>query len=144
MNHVNGTEAVSSCQHAVERSWCAAPLNVTQNHRACLESSAALELLRQSISNSSQPRVSELVFFSAQRHRPPGLLIEFRAFRNHHDAEVTSARVSHTDFRGDLFNVERLFGNQYYIGATGNSAIDCDPAGVASHNLDNHHAVVRF
>ena len=45
---------------------------------------------------------------------------------------------------GDLVDVEGPLGNQNHIGAAGNAAVERDPASIASHDLDDNDAVVRF
>ena len=43
-----------------------------------------------------------------------------------------------------LLDRDRLLGDQDHVGAAGDSAHHRDPAGVAAHHLDHHHAVVRL
>ena len=44
----------------------------------------------------------------------------------------------------DLLDGQRMLGDQDHVGAARDPAHDRDPAGVAAHHLDDHHAVVRL
>ena len=44
----------------------------------------------------------------------------------------------------DLFDVERVFGEQDDVGAAGEAGVRRDPARVTPHHLDDHHAVVTL
>ena len=44
----------------------------------------------------------------------------------------------------DLVEVERALGDEDRVGAAGHPRVDRDPAGVAAHDLDDDHAVVRL
>src|SRR4051794_38695256 len=45
---------------------------------------------------------------------------------------------------GDLVNIEGALGDQDRICATGNTAVECDPARIATHYFNYHDAVVRL
>ena len=44
----------------------------------------------------------------------------------------------------DLVDVERALGHEDHVGAAGHARVGGDPAGVAAHDLDDDHAVVRL
>src|SRR5206468_644079 len=52
--------------------------------------------------------------------------------------------VAVADYLGNVINVERPLGDQNYIGAARHAAVNRDPTGVAPHDLNHHHAVVRL
>ena len=61
-----------------------------------------------------------------------------RAFRSdNHSSEVTG-RFTRIDHARDLVVIERDFGNQNDIGATGDAALQRDPPRVASHYFDDN------
>ena len=45
---------------------------------------------------------------------------------------------------GDFVDVKRSLGNQNYISATGDAAVQGDPACIAAHDLDYHYAIVSL
>ena len=46
--------------------------------------------------------------------------------------------------RANRFYRERNFRDQDHVGAAGDSGMQRDPAGVAAHHFDDHHAAMRF
>ena len=61
-----------------------------------------------------------------------------RAFRSdNHSSEVTG-RFARIDHARDLVVIERDFGNQNDIGATGDTALQRDPPRVPSHHFDDN------
>src|SRR5439155_1061840 len=47
-------------------------------------------------------------------------------------------RLARLDYARDLVVIEWNFGNQNGVGAAGDTAVQCDPSGVAPHHFDNH------
>src|SRR6266508_4097831 len=41
-------------------------------------------------------------------------------------------------------NPERMLRHKHRVGAAGDAAVRCDPAGVTAHHFDDHDSVVRF
>src|SRR5690349_39437 len=103
---------------------------MSQHHGPRFESGSPLEFLRQRVPNSAQPRMTKLVFFSSDSTRPVFRRGEFRSLRDHHDAEVTPASMSHANLGRNFIDIERLLRNEDHVGATGNTAVDGDPAGI--------------
>src|SRR5262249_16671431 len=66
------------------------------------------------------------------------------AFADDDDREVLAARVASPDLGADLVEVDRLLRDQDHVGAARDAAHHGDPAGVPTHHLDHHHAVVRL
>ncbi len=69
---------------------------------------------------------------------------KFAALADDDDREVLAARVPAADAVGDFLEVDRLLRDEDHVGAARDAARDCDPPGMASHDLDHHHAVVRL
>ena len=86
---------------------------------------------------STSPRACrELLCALLARQRP--------ALADDHDREVLAARVALLDQLGAALDGERELGDQHDVGAAGDAARDRQPAGVAAHDLDDDHAVVRL
>src|SRR5829696_1337315 len=58
------------------------------------------------------------------------------------DGEVLAALVPTLQLPARRLDRDRLLGDQDRVRAAGNPAHDRDPTGMASHHLDDHHAVV--
>jgi len=58
--------------------------------------------------------------------------------------EVLAAALAPLDCSGDRVVVDRLLGDEDVVGAAGDPRHHRDPAGVAAHHLDHHHAVVSL
>ena len=71
-------------------------------------------------------------------------LLRQRALGDDDDREVAAARVAAADQPAHLLDVERALGDQDHAGAAGQPGVQRDPAGVATHHLHDHHAVVRL
>ena len=67
-----------------------------------------------------------------------------RALGDDDDREVAPARVAAADQAAHLVDVERPLGDQDHVGAAGEPGVERDPARVAAHHLDDHHAVVAL
>ena len=67
-----------------------------------------------------------------------------RAFGDDDDAEARAQLVAVADALRDLLQVVGDLGNQDDVGATGDAAVQGDPAGVAAHDFDDHDAAMRF
>src|SRR4029077_9643145 len=63
-----------------------------------------------------------------------------------HDNKAKRAAMSFTlaDRLAHYFDGERNFGDQDDIGAAGKSGMQRDPASIAAHHFDYHHAVMAF
>src|SRR5262249_17699987 len=86
-----------------------------------------------------QDHVSELILLAR--------VLEARqlaALADDDDGEVLAARVPLPDPLRDLLEVDRDLGHEDHVGAAGDAAHHRDPARVAAHHLDDHHAVVRL
>ncbi len=77
----------------------------------------------------------------ARLQRP---LARRRALGDDDDREAAAALVAAAQVRDDLLDVERPLGHEDRVGAAGDARVRGDPAGVAAHHLDDHHAVVRL
>src|SRR5215471_14709711 len=148
MHHVDGADAVTRGQHAIEGAGRSAALNVAEHDVAGFESGAALDFAREDLPDAAQAHVPEFVFAHLGDDRRALRRIdvagELRAFGNDDDAEVASASVTQANAFGDFLDVERLFGNEDHVGAAGDAAVHGDPSGVAAHDFDHHDALMRF
>ncbi len=66
------------------------------------------------------------------------------ALGDDHDREAAAALVAAAQVRAHLLDVERALGHEDRVGAARDPGVRGDPAGVAAHHLDDHHAVVRL
>ena len=66
------------------------------------------------------------------------------AFGHDDDRRVAAAVVTLAKDRADLVDVERHLGDQDHRGPAGDAGVRRDPAGVAAHDLDDHHPVVAL
>src|SRR4029077_14549604 len=88
--------------------------------------------------NFANPTKPKLATFHVAFH----LFAVFRSrtFRSdNHSPEVTG-HFARIDYVRDLFVIERDFGNQNDIGATGDTALQRDPTCVPSHHFDHNDA----
>src|SRR5579862_9726115 len=134
-------QPVARREHAVARRRRAAALNVAQDRDPRLEAGPLLDLAAEQLADAAlgQRRVTELV--------PLARVLEagqLAAFADDDDREVLAARVAAADAVRDLVEVDGLLRDEDHVGAAGDAAHDGDPAGVAAHHLDDHHAVVRL
>ena len=60
------------------------------------------------------------------------------AFCDHDNSSQITGRLARLDYARDLVVIEWNFGNQNDVGAAGDTAVQCDPSGVAPHHFDNH------
>ncbi len=72
------------------------------------------------------------------------LLGNLHAFGQGDDGELLAEDVALADVGADAFNGEGNFRNQDDVSAAGDSGVERDPAGVASHHFHDHDAVMRF
>src|SRR5207245_8509587 len=66
------------------------------------------------------------------------------ALGHNHNTEVASTGVAHANFGCNFIYIERLFGDQNYVSAAGDAAVNRNPTGVAAHDFNHHHATVRL
>src|SRR6202045_1363767 len=64
------------------------------------------------------------------------------SFRHHDNGKIAPALVALADRLGNLVDVERTFGDQDYVSATRDATVHGDPAFIAAHHFNHHHAVV--
>src|SRR3712207_8046980 len=55
-----------------------------------------------------------------------------------------STLFPYTTLFRSLLDVERALGHEHHVGPAGHAGVGRDPAGVAAHDLDHDHAVVRL
>src|SRR5438552_6470065 len=95
MHHIDGAQPIPGGEHAVERTRRTAPLDMTQNYGAGLKARALLDFLRQSVANSPEPLVSELILAKVAHHQPRRARSrELGALGCDYDAEVPAASMS--------------------------------------------------
>src|SRR5260370_9889285 len=128
-------DAKARAENAIERSGRAATLQMPQHATARLLSSALRNLARDNVADSSKSKfaVLGLAFY---------LLTIFGSSAfcyNNERAEITGS-VTRFDRSRDSVVIERDFRNQNNIGASCDSAVQRDPASMAPHYFDNHHA----
>ena len=135
---VHGRHAEACRQDAIEGGRGAAALDVAEHRRARLVAGARLDLPLEALADSAEAHVAELVLGvtvsiepSCGRAPPPP-----RRSRR-------SARASAGAESGGIPRRCRTGArDQDHAGAAGDPEVERDPAGVAAHPLDDHHAVV--
>src|ERR1700722_205242 len=144
MNHVDRTQTVARRQHAVESAGGSAALDVSQHDGARLEARPLLDLTRENVGDAAQFRMTEFIFAHVLQDGGARASIggKLCAFRHNDDRKITPTLMPLANRFGHLVNVEGPLGNQNYVGAAGDAAVQRDPARVASHYLHYHHAVV--
>src|SRR5947207_12444642 len=110
---------------------------MAEHTAARLFSGAPGNFARHDFANSAQPKLACL-------HVALHLFAMFRsrAFRDYHYRSQTTSSLPRLDHAGDLVVIERNFGNQNDVRATGYTAMQRDPARVPSHHFDHHHSAV--
>ena len=140
-------EPVPRRQHTVARSGCAASLNVAEHGDARLVAGAILDLAGELRADTAEDDVAELVgrtrLAGDQRLLARGVG-ELVALADDDDREVLARLVPLLEQRACLLDRHRLLGDQDHVRAARDAGVHRDPAGVAAHHLDDHHAVVRL
>ena len=96
-----------------------------------------------SVDDATEPLVTEPVH-SRTRACSSVPSAGHRAFGDHHDRGVVHAGVAALERVAHLGDVERHLGDQHHRGAAGDARPHRDVAGVAAHDLDHDHPVVRL
>src|SRR5579872_5419624 len=145
MHHVDRAQSIACRQNPVKRTRRTAALDVSQHHRARFESCALLDLARQNVCNAAQLGVSEFVLAHIlQDWRTRAFRRKLRALSHDDNRKIASALVPLTNRLGNFVDIKWPLRNQDHIRAASYAAVQCDPARIPSHNLNHHHAVVRF
>ena len=71
------------------------------------------------------------------------LLRQLDALRDRHNGEVAAAALALRDEVANSLNAERNFGDQNDVRAARDASSQRDPATIAAHHFDHHHAVMR-
>jgi hypothetical protein len=91
------------------------------------------DFARDNFANTPQPK---LATFHVAFH----LFAVFRSrtFGSDDHSSKVAGRFARVDHARDFFVIERDFGNQNDIGATGDTALQCDPSCMPSHHFDDN------
>src|SRR5439155_8105059 len=73
-----------------------------------------------------------------------GRVRDLVALADDDDREILALRVTAADVLARLLDGDRMLGDENHVGAAGDAAHHRDPAGVTTHHLDDHDAVVRL
>ncbi len=76
-------------------------------------------------------------------HHRVGAALRPRALRHDDHGEGAAPRVALLDLLGDAGEVVGDLRDEDHVGGAGDAGVERDPAGVAPHHLDHHHAPVR-
>ena len=124
-------------ENSIQRCWRAAALQMPENAAARFFASALGDLTRDEFPDSAKPKFAAFyVLFHLFAMFWP------RTFCDDYDGTEVTSRLARLDRARDFVEVEWNFGNQDNIGAPGDAAMQCYPAGVTSHYFDNHNAPV--
>src|SRR5207248_8981814 len=115
--------------------------DVAEDGYAGLVAGALLDLACQPRADAAlrEPDVAELI--QVARLVEP---LELVALAHDDDREGLATLVALADLLAGVVDRDRLLGDHDHVGAAGDPAHDGDPARVAAHHLDDHHAVVRL
>jgi hypothetical protein len=75
---------------------------------------------------------------------PDLAVLRARALGDDDDRERAPRGLAAAQAIADLIHVERPLGHEHDVRAAGQPGVGGDPAGVAAHDLDDDHAVVRL
>jgi hypothetical protein len=122
-------------ENSIQRRWRTAALQMAKNAAARFFTGASGDLTRHELGNSAEPKFAafHVLFHLFAMFWP-------RAFCDDYDRTQITGRLARLDHARDFVEVEWDFGNQDNIGAAGDAAVQCDPAGVAPHYFDHHDA----
>src|SRR4029077_7995838 len=145
MHHVDGAQSIAGGKNAIERTGRSAALNVAEHDRAGFKAGALLNFARQQVPDPTQAFMAELILAEILQYqrtlRSGG---ELGPFGGHYDAEVSAASMPLANELRNLFDIERNFRNENHIRATGDAAVDRNPARVPAHDLDYDHAIMSL
>ena len=128
-------------EHAIEARRRTAALQVAEHDGSCLLPRQQFERLRNTMARATETLGTSDRTFLDERHVA---VLRPRAFRDHDDAEVGAELVALLDrFRHDV-DVVRNLGHEDGVCTAAETRVQRDPAGVAAHHLDHHHAAMRF
>ena len=102
---------------------------------------ALLDLVLERDADPAEARVAEGVSGGALQ-RVQRAFARGGALGDDHDREGAPALVTAAQVGAHLLDVERALGHEDRVGAARDPGVRGDPAGVAAHHLDDHHAVV--
>ena len=143
MDHVDGVQAVALAEQPVVGCGNAAALGVAQADRAGLITGSLLDLIGQLLADTSQARMAEGVQIGRFVDHLPNIW-QVAALSHHHHSIMLVVVVVVLEQRTDMVDVYVLLGDQNHVRAAGHAGGVGDPAGIAAHHLDHHHAVVRI
>src|SRR6266404_929378 len=124
-------------KNSIESGGRTAPLQMSEYAAAGLFASTFSNLLRNDLADAAETKFSAF-------HLTLDLLTVFwlRPFVHDDERAKITPGIPFLYRCRDLVVVKRDFRNQNNIGATGNAAVQCDPAGVTSHHFYDHDTFV--
>ncbi len=140
MNQVDCEGAELRRQHAVERRRRAAPLQVAEYDAAGFTPQTRLDFRSHDVADAAERHLAILGAAFACDHRTVG---QVRSFGDDHEREVLALLFPFNDLLADSFEIPWNFREQDHIAAAAIPACSAIPAGMASHDFEHHHAVVR-
>src|SRR5580658_2209221 len=146
MHHVDGAKSVACGQDAIKGAGRAAALDVPQHNCPSFKAGALFNFAGENVGNAAQFGVTKFVLAHVLEDGRSGTGIggKLCAFRYHDNGEITAPFVALPNRFGNLVDVEGPLGNQDYVCAAGDAAVERDPASIPAHDLDHHHSVVGF
>src|SRR5262249_16512122 len=92
----------------------------------------------------TNPAKSRLAGFSVYAGSHKIAVLLSRPLRHDDDCEFFPELLPFLNFTADAFVGERNFRNQNYVRAAGHTRKQSDPAGVTTHDFENHDAIMTF
>src|ERR1051326_819939 len=94
--------------------------------------------------NCADPSQSRFAGFGVHTGSYKRAVLLSSPFRHDHHCELLPKILALLDFAADAFVGERNLRDQNDVGTAGHTRIKSDPAGVTSHDFENHEPVVNF
>src|SRR6266403_173701 len=92
----------------------------------------------------ANPAESRLTGFAMRPGSDEATVFLSRPFRDDDDCEIFPEVHAFLNFSADAFAGERNLRNQNHVRTARHTRVESDPAGVTSHDFENHDAVVTF
>ena len=139
---VGSVDPEPGCQHPVIGGRRATTLHVAQDGDAHFLADPLFHFHRQLLGDAGEALVAELIHpAAAQLHRP---LDGFGALGDHADEVRRTGLKALLDHAAHLLHVIGLLRDQRHMRTGGQPRVQCDPAGVATHHLNQHHPLMRL
>ena len=136
----HGHHAETHAEDAVERGGRSAALEVAEGGGTGFLASEFMEALGDALADAAEPDFAAAISVQCD----DAFVRHFRTLGDDDECGVVALRITAADEGGDLIEVEGNFRDKDHARATRDTAPQRDPSGVATHDFQNHHALVGF